>query len=203
MAPQAAVFLPLVMLSESKFRLWLWCRGAPHCFTSTTFRIDAGPKDYSASALIYTNLLPSCDYGGQGVLQYNGVVNQWEQFRAFVWKFQNLWVEKSDSVKQPRYKSTGGSTSLKHRPRATSPGNVLQVNAEVHVINITVINPDIHGARYSKSWFFSRISHYNARITVTIDESNATSTVTNSTYMTVVVASTSSASNKWCMTRLK
>ena len=33
----AAVFLPplLIMVSECMFCLWLWCRGAPHCFTST------------------------------------------------------------------------------------------------------------------------------------------------------------------------
>ena len=33
----AAVFLPplLIMVSKSMFCLGLWCRGAPHCFTST------------------------------------------------------------------------------------------------------------------------------------------------------------------------
>ena len=62
---QAAVFLPplLIMVSESKFRVWLWCRGAPHCFTSTNLPLDAGPQDHDYTVSGYTNLLPGCDQG--------------------------------------------------------------------------------------------------------------------------------------------
>ena len=86
----AAVHL-IPFLVESKFRVWLRWRSV----RSQTFSAVASPQVQSV-LIPDINTSSSCDRG-QEALQFNGVVFQWEQFRRFVWNFQNLNVHRQCS----------------------------------------------------------------------------------------------------------
>ena len=55
--------------------------------TVSSFLIVASPQGYS-------DLLPGCDYGGRGALQYNGVICRWELLALYIYleyqKFRSM-----------------------------------------------------------------------------------------------------------------